>query len=54
VNFILGLGGRDVSPLTISKVISESRKVKKAKMHGKETFWPDADTNTLKAWGICE
>ena len=54
VNFVLGLGGRDVSPLTVGKVVSETRKVKKTGLLEKETFWPDADFNTLKAWGISE
>jgi len=54
VNFVLGLGGRDVSALTVEKVVSETRKVKKTGLSEKETFWPDADINTLKAWGISE
>lgn len=54
VNFVLGLGGRDISPLTVEKVVSETRRVKKTGLSEKETFWPDANINTLKAWGISE
>jgi pyruvate ferredoxin oxidoreductase alpha subunit len=54
VNFVLGLGGRDVSPLTVSRIVSETRKAMKTGLSEKETFWPDADVNTLKAWGISE
>jgi pyruvate ferredoxin oxidoreductase alpha subunit len=54
VNLILGLGGRDVSHLTIEKAVAEIEAVRKTGVVEKEIIWPDADTKVLRAWGIGE
>jgi pyruvate ferredoxin oxidoreductase alpha subunit len=51
-NFVLGLGGRDVSPVIVRKVVSELKKFRKLESVEDRILWPDADMNVLKAWGI--
>ena len=47
-NFIVGLGGRDVSPATVEKCFAALE----AGPSGGQTVWADERTDLLKTWGV--
>jgi pyruvate ferredoxin oxidoreductase alpha subunit len=51
INFIAGLGGRDITLQTIRKIAFEAFNVAKERLIKKEVFWPDARIDILKTWG---
>jgi pyruvate/2-oxoacid:ferredoxin oxidoreductase alpha subunit len=50
-DFIVGLGGRDVSEATVRRVIDTCWETVKAGKAAKEIVWPDARHDLLQAWG---
>jgi len=51
IDFVLGLGGRDVTRKTIDKIVDQTEEASKAHRVTKELFWPDAREEVLKNWG---
>lgn len=56
LNFILGLGGRDVSKATLSKCFAKLQELEKGYRPepGRDVFWPDANEELLKTWKVGE
>ena len=56
VNFILGLGGRDISKKTIKSCFAKLRECKPGEYSfpGQDVFWPDANLPLLEAWHLGE
>lgn len=55
-NFILGLGGRDISKKTINACFAKLREYDTGKhpFPGQDVFWPDANLPLLGAWHLGE
>ena len=47
-NFILGLGGRDVTSKTVKACFAELTELDV----GKEIYWPDENAKLLKTWNL--
>jgi pyruvate ferredoxin oxidoreductase alpha subunit len=54
VDFIVGLGGRDVSLKTLAKVFDHLEEADGVGVDQPEIVWPDVDQALLKRWGIGE
>jgi pyruvate ferredoxin oxidoreductase alpha subunit len=52
LNFIVGLGGRDVTLGTIEKIVGTMEKVRLEDRVEKDIIWPDLNTELIKAWKI--
>jgi pyruvate ferredoxin oxidoreductase alpha subunit len=54
VNFILGLGGRDVTVATLQNCFEKLREYnsKKHPAPGQDVFWPDANVPLWKTWKV--
>ncbi|MEW6524411.1 MAG: pyruvate ferredoxin oxidoreductase [Bacillota bacterium] len=51
VSFVLGLGGRDVTEETVTRCL-EQLLTPAAQVLGGAVHWPDANTATLRKWGL--
>jgi pyruvate ferredoxin oxidoreductase alpha subunit len=52
IDFIVGLGGRDVTKNTIDKAIVKAEEIVKSGRIESELYWPDARESILKDWGM--
>ncbi|MCL5075794.1 MAG: pyruvate ferredoxin oxidoreductase [Chloroflexi bacterium] len=52
LNFIVGLGGRDVTIPILQRAVQEMKQAIGASRPKRETIWPGADRALLQAWGI--
>ncbi len=54
-NYILGLGGRDVTKKTVYKCFEQVKTWKDAQASdGNDVFWPDENTKVWDTWGVGE
>jgi len=52
VDFVVGLGGRDVSAQTVHHAIVELERVRREGAVTQDVVWSDADRTLLSAWGL--
>lgn len=52
IDFIVGLGGRDVSMDTIKQAINELNKVRKLGKVSDDVIWIDVNMETIHSWGL--
>lgn len=50
IDFVLGLGGRDITSRSIRKIVDEADKVQQTGKVTKELIWPDVRKGILKNW----
>jgi len=51
IDFIVGLGGRDVGPATVCKAIESTQQAIVRGRVDRDVMWPDARTDLLRRWG---